>query len=107
MSEERVLKPNKRTMVVSGNSVFREKDPVNPGMMQKFTNFVFDHQSQLSIKPAFTLNKGLVRGLSEPDTTMNRNGRSASLMGNVQVGGSPDARGVPRPKSTPLKKERY
>jgi hypothetical protein len=91
----------KKALVVSGNTVFREKPPTNPGTAERFTNFAFDHTEQLPIKPSTWARYG-----KSPDTTMNASGRSA-LPTVVEIGGSPDMRGKPFAKSTRVKKPYY
>lgn len=112
MPYQPTLKSSKRSMVVSGNSVMRERDPPNPGLQAKLPGMVWDHSSQMAIVPKNFLGHGLARKNADPNalasasTTMNSNGRSATPL-DVEVGGSEDPKGTPRPTDSKLKRERY
>ncbi len=97
----------KVTRQVSGISVQREKPPTNPGVAERFTNFVFDHSLQLPVVPWSLV--GRSGGIGAPRVygkTTNKNGRAA-LPDSAFVGGSPDERGKPFAKPTKPKKTYY
>jgi hypothetical protein len=95
----------KETMVVSGTSVLRRREPTNTQTMSKMTNMVWDYSKQQKVwpdgKPNALIESTHATHSNENYRTINRSGRPYAL--GVQVGGSPDDGGRVYSESAPLK----
>lgn len=87
----------RQALQVSGSTVFRFREPTNPEMAKRMTQFVVDYSQQSAQIP--NSNKRVLveatHGVDFPLDTTNKSGRSSvfGALGRAEIGGSPDETG--------------
>ena len=88
---------DRSALQVSGNTVFRFREPTNPAMAKHMTQYVVDYSQQAAHIPN-RIKKVMIeatQGHERKNATINRSGRSAVFgpAAGVQLGSSPDEAG--------------
>ena len=84
---------DKENFQLSGSTMYRRREPTNPGTARHFTQMVFDHSRQMEVIPDGPRNHVMNASRMEHGLrTTNRNGHCASVI-RAMVGGAPDYKG--------------